>query len=263
MKISIITPCRNSEKTIKRTIDSVIEQKLIGNELEYIIVDGQSSDNTLAIIKEYALTNKCIKYISEKDNSMTEALNKGMKLATGDVVASINADDTYLPGTLQKVCEEYTKQKGDILMINTYFVRDGGFIKSHNTPKKFSPFICGLMECPFPECAIFFKRNCVTDMGFFNEKIKYTQDLEMYLRQYKAGYKFWYADIDGSCFFVSDTNYSSTISSKMKEEVLTFFEHKWMYNHIATSNILSKLLKASMGYRHYYLIKRIKYNDLY
>jgi len=261
MKISIITPCRNSENTIERTIQSVVSQAVGEHELEYIIVDGVSTDSTLDIIKDYADKYPFIKYISEKDNSMTEALNKGMRMATGDIVASINADDTYLPDTLIKVIEEYQSKKSDILIINTYIIRDGGYVKSHNTPRYFSPFICSLIECPFPECAIFFRRECVVDLGYFNEEYKYTQDLELYLRQYEAGYSFRYANIDGSCFFVSDTNYSSVIGDKMCEEVCRYIKRKWLYRYIARSQF-SKLLKCILRSRHYYVFKKFTYEDI-
>lgn len=260
MKMSIITPCRNSEKTIRNTIESVITQG-INEDLEYIIVDGISTDKTLEIIKEYAEQYDFIKYISEKDNSMTEALNKGMKMATGDIVASINADDIYLPGTLKQVICEYEKGDFDIQLINTYFVQDTGRVKSHNTPRFFSPFICGLIECPFPECAIFFKRECIVELGYFDENIKYTQDLELYLRQYYKGYKFHYSNIDGSCFFVSDTNYSSTISDKMRAEVCTYIKHKFLYKHISGSQF-SKVLKMLMRIRHYYIFKSLDFEKL-
>ena len=261
MKISIITPCYNSEKTIKRTIDSVVTQKCDSFDLEYIIVDGVSTDSTLNIIKEYSDKYPFIRYISEKDDSMTEALNKGMKMATGDVVASINADDTYLPGTLGRVAEEYKTKKIDILLVNTYIIRDGGNVKSHNTPKFFSPFLSSLVECPFPECAIFFRKGCVENLNFFNEKYKYTQDLELYIRLYENGYRFRYANIDGSCFFVSDTNYSSVISDKMCEEVCDYIRWRKLYKYIATS-FISKILRCVLGLRHYYVFKKFTYQDI-
>lgn len=261
VKISIITPCRNSEKTIERTIKSVVGQDMGSNELEYIIVDGKSTDNTVNIIKKYANRYNYMRYISEKDNSMTEALNKGMKMATGDVVASINADDAFLPGTLKKVCREYKEKKCDILMINTFLIREGGYVKSHNTPRIFSPFLCAFVECPFPECGITFRRLCLESVGYFNESIKYTQDLELYLRLFKKGFKFRYADIDGSCFFISDSNYSSTISDKMRQEVDTYFEHKTIYKYVSGTQF-SKLIKVILGLRHYYIFKKFTYCDL-
>jgi glycosyltransferase involved in cell wall biosynthesis len=92
MKISIITATYNSSKTIKDTIDSLVMQNY--SDLEYIIVDGNSSDNTLDIISEY--NNKLnIKLISEPDKGIYDAMNKGVKMATGDIVGILNSDDFY------------------------------------------------------------------------------------------------------------------------------------------------------------------------
>ena len=100
MKISLITACFNSEATIRTAIDSVLSQK--GVDVEYIVVDGGSSDGTVEIIKEYAektlnsqlLTpNFTFRWLSESDQGMYDAINKGIKMATGDIVGILNADD--------------------------------------------------------------------------------------------------------------------------------------------------------------------------
>lgn len=97
MKFSIITPVRNSVKYIEETIKSVINQEKIDkhSEIEYIIVDGLSTDGTLEIIKDYQSKFSFIKLVSEKDSSMYEALTKGLKLCTGEIVSYINAGDIY------------------------------------------------------------------------------------------------------------------------------------------------------------------------
>ena len=106
MKLSIITPCYNSENFIEETIESVLSQR--GDfEIEYIIVDGGSTDRTLSIVRKYndwiesgSFPIKCSKanitYISERDKGMYDALAKGFKLVTGDIIAYINSDDFYL-----------------------------------------------------------------------------------------------------------------------------------------------------------------------
>lgn len=263
MKISIITPCYNSERTIERTIKSVINQK-IDCELEYIIVDGKSKDNTCKIIEKYAQQYKCIKWISEKDNSMTEALNKGLKMATGDIIATINADDIYLKDALNNVINEYKKDPSmKVCIVNTYFVDENtNRVLSKNKPKIFNEFICALIECPFPECSIFYHRECIDNVGLFNEKIKYTQDLEYYLRLYKYGYKFKYKNIDASVFFRSDDNYSTIISDKMDEEVISYFKYKKIYKLFSRS-FVSKIIKIIMGIRVYYIkTKKIEMLEL-
>jgi glycosyltransferase involved in cell wall biosynthesis len=111
MKFSIVTPTYNSGKYLTETIKSVISQK--GNfEIEYIIVDGESNDNTINIVKKYdeliknnQIQINCnkvkIKWVSEKDNGMYDAINKGFSMATGDIFAWLNSDDIYLPGAFQ------------------------------------------------------------------------------------------------------------------------------------------------------------------
>ncbi len=99
MKISVVTPVYNGERFIRNTIESVLSQQ--GDfELEYIICDGQSTDNTLAILEEYQ--DRCT-VVSRRDGSPQAAINNGMAMATGDVGCWINADDQFEPGALQTV----------------------------------------------------------------------------------------------------------------------------------------------------------------
>ena len=95
LKISIIVPCYNMEQYIEETLISILNQKY--ENLELIIVDGLSSDNTLNIISKYEKQISLL--ISEKDNGQYNAINKGMSFATGDILAWLNADDIYFPWT--------------------------------------------------------------------------------------------------------------------------------------------------------------------
>ena len=110
MKISLITACYNSAATIRSCFDSVLSQQ--GVDLEYIVVDGGSKDGTVDIVKEYAArpvrptspVSPVIKWISEPDKGMYDAINKGIKMATGDIVGILNADDLFeLENTLAHV----------------------------------------------------------------------------------------------------------------------------------------------------------------
>ena len=114
MRISIVTPNYNQGEYIEQTIKSVIKQE--GDfQIEYIIVDGGSSDSSLDIIKKYDLIikenfpNIQFKWISEKDNGMYDAIVKGFSIATGDIYAWINGDDYYLPGAFQYITDIFTK----------------------------------------------------------------------------------------------------------------------------------------------------------
>ena len=106
MKISIITVCFNSAKTLGQTIESVLAQDY--DDYEYIIVDGASKDSTMDIVKEYQPQFRGrMKYISEKDNGIYDAMNKGIRMASGDVVGIVNSDDYLEPGCFQTIADHW------------------------------------------------------------------------------------------------------------------------------------------------------------
>ena len=116
MKISVITVCLNSEKTIEKTINSVIRQKY--KNIEYIVIDGNSEDNTKQIISKY---KKFInKYVSEKDSGIYNAINKGIRLATGELISILHSDDCYFnENTLQNIVEQFDHNKNIECLIGT------------------------------------------------------------------------------------------------------------------------------------------------
>lgn len=103
-KVSIITPCLNSEETIRDTIESVLGQSY--QNIEYIIVDGRSTDRTIEIVKEYASGFEGrLRYISEKDSGIYDAMNKGILQASGSVIGIINSDDWYEPEAVEQAVQ--------------------------------------------------------------------------------------------------------------------------------------------------------------
>ena len=124
MKISIITVVYNNKKTIKDAINSVLSQRY--ENLEYIIVDGASTDGTVEVINEIIRThsNKKIKFISEKDNGTYDAMNKGIDLASGDIVGTLNSDDLYYDKyCLSIVMDEFQKKSVDSVFADLVYVR--------------------------------------------------------------------------------------------------------------------------------------------
>ena len=110
-KISVITVVKNSAGTIEKTIQSVLSQKY--ENLEYLIIDGKSTDGTLDVINKY---KENISYIeSQKDNGIWDAMNKGISLAKGDIIGFLNADDIYNENTLKIVDNYFNKNKIDFL----------------------------------------------------------------------------------------------------------------------------------------------------
>jgi len=124
MKISLITVCYNSEKYIRSAIESVLNQTY--KDIEYIIVDGGSTDTTMDIVKSYEPEFKGrMRWISEKDNGLYDAMNKGIKMANGDIVGIINSDDFYIENTvIEQVANTFIQNNdtqivfGDVLFVN-------------------------------------------------------------------------------------------------------------------------------------------------
>ena len=122
MKISIITATFNSAKTLSQTLESVLKQTY--HDYEHIIVDGLSKDNTMEIVKQYeAKYNGKLKYISEKDTGIYDAMNKGIKMATGDVIGILNSDDIYAnEKVLQTIADKFEKTNCDGTYANLIFM---------------------------------------------------------------------------------------------------------------------------------------------
>lgn len=137
-KITVITACYNSEKTIEITLKSMLNQTY--QNFEYLIIDGKSTDNTLEIIENYRKQFKeRLRIISEKDNGIYDAMNKGIKNATGSIIGILNSDDFYSPDTLQKVADTYEKQQYPLLVINGDLNRidsDGNVVHTYHYKQK-------------------------------------------------------------------------------------------------------------------------------
>lgn len=180
MKISIITITYNSESTIRDTIESVLNQDY--KDIEYIIVDGLSNDNTLNIIGEYK--NRISKIISEKDKGLYDALNKGIAIATGDVVGIIHSDDFYTSNdVITKVANTFMVNHCDAVYADLYYVdkKDTSkiFRKWKSGQYKSGAFIKGWMP---PHPTFFVKNGCYTKYGVFNLQLKSAADYELMLR---------------------------------------------------------------------------------
>ena len=179
MKISIITVCFNANKTIEQTIISVLSQTY--QNIEYIIIDGGSVDGTIGIIKKYS--SKVDKIISEKDNGMYDALNKGIKLATGDIIGILNSDDFFSNNNILNliVCKFNENLELDAIIGDVAFVDKTNKIIRHCSAKKWdiSKFRFGNMP---PHPSFYCKKYCYDKFGYYNIKFKIAGDFELLLR---------------------------------------------------------------------------------
>ncbi|MBD5468184.1 MAG: glycosyltransferase [Lachnospiraceae bacterium] len=114
MLVTIITVCYNSEKTIAQTIESVLHQTY--SDIEYLIIDGKSSDNTMKIVENYRMAfGARMRVVSEPDNGIYDAMNKGIRMASGDLIGIINSDDFYEQDAVEKIVRSYRKDMCAVL----------------------------------------------------------------------------------------------------------------------------------------------------
>lgn len=180
MKISIITVTFNSASTLEQTILSVIDQSY--SNIEYIIIDGGSTDDTLQIIEKYK--NKISKVISEKDKGLYDALNKGIKMATGDVIGFLHSDDIYInKQVIEKYATLFTKVSCDAVYADLFYVDRNNLDKITRKWKSVTysegAFINGWMP---PHPTFFVRKNVYEKYGKFNLELKSAADYELMLR---------------------------------------------------------------------------------
>ncbi|MBN2145990.1 MAG: glycosyltransferase [Anaerolineales bacterium] len=182
-QISIITPSYNQAPFLERTIRSVLLQGYPN--LEYIIIDGGSTDGSVEIIRKY---EPWLAYwVSEKDYGQSQAINKGLRRSSGEIIAWLNSDDIYLPGALSRVVEEMQSSQAAIVYGECKLVdQNGDFIADYRTenPVTFKNLIHYWKYhygCP-PQPAVFFRRCVVDTVGYLDESLHYALDYEYWLR---------------------------------------------------------------------------------
>lgn len=180
MKVSIITVARNNAKTIKDTINSVLSQTY--TDKEYIVIDGGSTDGTTQIIKSYG--KKINKFISEKDEGIYDAMNKGIKLATGDVVGMLNSDDFYLNEyIIERVAREFQTKQVDSVYADLLYVQPSDLSKvvRYYDSSCFAPknFKYGWMPA---HPTFFVKKEIYKKYGLFKKDYKIAADFELLAR---------------------------------------------------------------------------------
>lgn len=180
MKISIITPCYNSAFTLEQTVLSVLNQDY--PDIEYLVIDGDSTDKTLKILDKYSSQIRHL--VTEKDDGHYHAINKGLKLASGEIIAILNADDFYTDDhVISGIIEKFISSNADAVYGDLHYVdkkdhnkviRD--WISGHYKP---GLFLQGWMP---PHPAFFVKANIYKKFGVFREDLSLSADYELMLR---------------------------------------------------------------------------------
>ena len=187
MLISIITPTFNSESSIEETVKSVISQTY--RDFEHIIVDNLSEDNTLDLIKNMyrnAGIKKQLKIITEKDNGISDAFNKGIDNSSGEIIGILNSDDIFYDETILSLINTTLSQPGKLIVHGNIFFEDHVFGSNFRSPLRDR-----ILGVGFNHPGMFINRDVYKRTGLYNTEMRYAMDIDFFFRLQKE-----YADIE-------------------------------------------------------------------
>lgn len=242
MKISIITATYNSAGTVRDTFESVLKQTY--SEIEYIVVDGASRDGTVDIIKEYEPRFEGrMRWVSERDSGIYDAMNKGLRMATGDIVGILNSDDYYTSDdVLETVADKMDRTDVDAVYGDIHFVNPDNLGKCvrYYSSKVFRPSLMRLGFIP-AHPSFYCKRSMYEKFGGFDLDFKVAADFENLLRLIYVGHiKTLYIEKD---FVTMRTGGAST--SGVKSHVQIMKDH---LKALKKNNVHSNMFLLSLRY---------------
>ena len=251
-KISVVTPSFNQGEFLERTIESVLNQGYPN--LEYLIIDGGSTDDSVEIIKKYE--SNLSYWVSEKDSGQTDAINKGLKRITGDVWTYLCSDDTYVGDVFFKVAEIFQKNpEYGVVYGGTNFVNENDIVTRIKYPGEFRRERL-LRGNYLYQPSMFMHKNLIKEHGLFSEELHYGMDYEYWLRL-SDNTKFYY---------VKDifSNYRLHSDSKSMDRVVDMVRESSDIRKEYGAGIIADLdyLKFKFFGNYYYKLKRKFFNWL-
>lgn len=241
MKISIITTCFNREKSIRDTIESVLSQTY--PEVEYIIVDGASKDSSVEIIRSYG--DEITTFISEPDKGMYEAINKGIGLATGDIIGLMHSDDTFYDSEIvSKIAKAFEQNQPDIVYGNGIYVDENNheklvrnWISGNYNKKKMKRGWLPLHP------TVYVKREVFEKIGLYDESYRIAADSDMLVRMlYNNNFNVYYLNTYIVRMQMGGLSTSVKTQKKKWAEDLRLYRSHGLHPYRAlTGKILSKI----------------------
>lgn len=236
-KISIITVCLNAVSTIDATIKSVLSQTF--KNIEYLIIDGASTDGTVALLEKYQQQN-ALKFISEPDSGLYEAMNKGIKLSAGDLIIFLNAGDYFV----SKEVIDFYLSKIKMYEADLFFARIVWIDSLHKnivlSDSSSITEIENLKTSNFPHPATLYKRELFEKIGFFNEAYSILGDYEWNVRALVVEkIRFQYIDIIVTVFFADGISNHSLFIQQRFIETKKISEH--YFNPLKESILIQKI----------------------
>jgi glycosyltransferase involved in cell wall biosynthesis len=220
IRVSIITPSYNQGKYLEQTIQSVINQTY--NNIEYLVIDGGSIDNSVDIIKKYK--ENIFYWVSEPDNGQADAINKGLKLASGDLLCWVNSDDILYPDYIINRVQQF-KENPDVGMIYGD-IEQGPDLSLRRPCKGKQTSIKNMLKyvkCPIPQQSAIWRRNVVEKIGYLVPQWHVVLDRE-YFTRIAANYSIKY--VPGTVAFFRNHGHSKSTTERAKwaEELPKYYE---------------------------------------
>ena len=242
-RVSIVTASLNQAATIERAIRSVLDQA--GPPVEYIVIDGGSTDGAREIIERY--TSQLSYWISEQDRGQSHALNKGFARATGDMVGWLNADDELAPNALSTVREIFSRGSCDVLCgACLYLDHQGGRRVARVRPRDLDLLT---VDDPIHQPSCFWSRRWHERVGGLNERLHYGMDWDLWLRLARAGARFETTDHVLSVYHVTGTNKTAVGGEQRNRE---------LYGLLRQYNQGQWRLLTELAYRLLWPLKRMR-----
>lgn len=220
-KISIVTAAFNHRTYLENAMRTLREQ-VCDAEIEHIVIDGGSTDGTVDLLRQLSAEDgwSHLRWISEPDRGQSDALNKGFRLATGDVIGWLNADDQYLPGALEAVRRVLTEKPDVDVLYGDYnwTNAEGRIVQVRRTPP-FSRFVLHYHHVlVIPTAASFFRKRIFDEQNFLSDDFDYAMDVDFFLRLAGRGYRFEHLPQVLADFRWHDNNKSLVGAEKQAEE---------------------------------------------
>ena len=177
--VTVVTPSYNQGRFIRATIESVLSQSYPN--LEYIIMDGGSTDETAAVVKDYASR---LTFISEKDRGQSHAINKGFRMAGGSILSWLNSDDLYLPGAIQAAVDAFEGSPGAGAVYGEGYLidRDGEITARFPCTEPFNLWKFVHLSDYILQQTVYFRRDALDQVGYLDETLHYSMDWDILIR---------------------------------------------------------------------------------